>query len=62
MNETTELVGLLRERDRLKAELAANSRALKPTLAKWGASRPGAIRGATTEHGARFILRQGGVL
>lgn len=49
---THRLVATRRERDR---RLAADLRV-------WAESRPGAVRGAVTEAGARFLLRQAGLL
>lgn len=60
--ETRVLVDTLRERDRLRADLAVNDAVLKHALAAWTASRPGYVHGVTTEAGARFLLGQAGLL
>lgn len=60
--ETKTLCGLLRQRDRLKRQLAATDAPLNEALAAWGASRPGHVKGKTTETGARFVLGQAGLL
>jgi len=61
-NPTERLVATLRERDRLRQRLAGNDRQLAADLRVWAESRPGAVRGAATEPGARFLLRQAGLL
>lgn len=53
---------VLRERDRLRASLAATEKPLHAALDAWHASRPGNLRGKATEQGARFVLGQAGLL
>lgn len=60
--ETRTLRAVLRERDRLRASLAATEKPLHAALDAWHASRPGNLRGKATEQGARFVLGQAGLL
>lgn len=60
--ETKLLVATLRERDRLRNELAVNDAVLRHALKAWTESRPGHVHGVTTEAGARFLLGQAGLL
>jgi len=61
-NPTRALVSALRERDKLRAALSASDRTLTAALRDWSSTRPGAVRGHATEAGARFLLRQAGLL
>ncbi len=60
--ETKNLRRVLRERERLRARLAASDRELTKALHRWSDSRPGCRGGVATEAGASFLLRQMGVL
>ncbi len=60
--ETKALQRVLSYRDNLRARMAASDRELTLALAAWSASRPGHVKGKTTEQGARFVLRQAGLL
>jgi hypothetical protein len=60
--QTKALRAVLLERDRLREKMRANDRALTAALHGWSNSRPGERGGVATEAGARFILRQCGLL
>lgn len=60
--ETKELRRVLLERDRIQEKLRINGLELTAALHGWSDSRPGERGGVATEAGARFILRQCGLL
>ncbi len=59
--ETRRLVAALREADRLRAEIAAHTPELREALRAWS-DRPGQRGGVASEAGARYLLRQAGLL
>ena len=56
------LVRLLRQLDEARRRVATLERQLPAALLTWSESRPGASRGTATEAGARYILRNAGLL
>lgn len=61
-DETENLCRLLAYQDNLRERLRLNERNVRDALDAWHASRPGNGRGKATEAGARFVLRQAGLL
>lgn len=59
---TRKLRHLLREREALRARLAASDRALQQALRAWSDRTPGHRGGIATEAGAGYLLRQAGLL
>lgn len=62
VDPTRHLCRVLRERDALRARMAANDRQLTAALREWSHRVPGDRGGIATEYRARAVLRQAGLL